>query len=99
MGEQQKAEREGPMKVKDLITLLQSCNGDDLVILAKDAEGNGFSPARQTTNDMYLAESTWSGEVRMRELTPEMEKQGYSEEDVGLPEDGFVNCVVLWPIN
>ena len=86
------------MKVGTLITLLQACNYDDIVILAKDTEGNGFSPLwKITTEDMYEAETTWSGQVKVRELTPELEKQGWTQEDVGDPE--AVNCVTIWPVN
>jgi len=31
------------MQVKDLIKLLQTCPQDRLVVMASDAEGNGFS--------------------------------------------------------
>ena len=87
------------MTVKQLIEALQTCNPDDLVVLARDAEGNSFSPVdRVLGDDMYEPESSWSGCIKLRELTPELEKQGYSEDDVGDPEEGAVNCVTLWPV-
>lgn len=87
------------MKVKELIEKLQQCNPDDLVILAKDIEGNGYSPAGTISEDMYTPESTWSGEVSLRELTSEDEEQGFTSEDVGSPEDGAVNCITIYPVN
>lgn len=87
------------MTIKELIKLLQDCDENDLVILAKDSVGNGFSPLSEISKDMYTPESTRSGEVSLRELTPEDEQKGYTQEDVGDPEKGAVNCVTLWPMN
>lgn len=38
-----------------------SVPGDTPVILGKDSEGNGFSPAYEAEVAMYAADSTWSG--------------------------------------
>lgn len=84
------------MKVKELKKLLENIDENRVVIMAKDGEGNGFSPlAGLDGGSSYLADSTWSGEVGFEKLTPELIKQGYSEADVikGKP------ALVLWPIN
>lgn len=84
------------MKVKELIEQLKECDPDSIVIMSEDGEGNGFSPLSEIDDSSnYLADSTWSGEVGLRELTPDLEVRGYSEEDI---LDGE-KCVVLWPIN
>jgi hypothetical protein len=88
------------MKVSELIAELQQCDPESLVVMSKDSEGNNFSPLAEIDGDsMYLADSTWSGDVHLRELTPELEEQGYSDDDVRTEEDGAVRCIVLWPTN
>jgi len=83
------------MTVKQLKEKLEKLNENDIVIMSKDAEGNGFSPLSDLSEDSYEETTTAYGEVGIRELTPELEKQGYSEEDLnnGKP------CVTLWPVN
>ena len=88
------------MKVKDLIQALAD-HPEAEVILSRDSEGNGFSPlAVADPGSMYRAESTWSGEVKMRPelLTKERRSTGYSEEDTATGP-GWVDAVVLWPTN
>lgn len=88
------------MTVKQLIGQLQECDPDDVVILSKDEEGNGFSPLAELGDGVYVPDSTWSGEVHLRELTPELIEQGYTDEDVRtVGEDGAMKCVTLWPTN
>lgn len=86
------------MKVKDLIKLLESQDQDRIVIVAKDSEGNDYSPLSCVETTAYLAETTYSGQVglELKDLTPEMIKEGFSEEDV--LSDG-VPALVLVPIN
>jgi len=36
---------------------------DRKVILQKDAEGNSFSPLYAASEEMYAAQSAWSGEI------------------------------------
>ncbi|MFD8902882.1 hypothetical protein [Streptomyces ardesiacus] len=43
--------------------------GDTIVILSKDAGGNGFSPLFEVDPSMYHAETEWSGERYMSEAT------------------------------
>lgn len=85
------------MTVKELIKELETCDPELPIILQKDAEGNGYSPLAGVDGEdsAYQADSTWNGEVGLRKLTPELEKQGYGEEDIMQGEP----CVVLWPVN
>lgn len=83
------------MTVAELITLLQSCPQDSIVICQADAEGNGYSPLSGIDSDCtYHAENTWSGDVQGTEDDPEDE---YEELDEDAPSG--VPCVVLFPIN
>lgn len=84
------------MKVRELKVLLNNFNDEDLVIIQKDTEGNGYSPLDYIWEGSYKPYYEWCGEVYIRELTPELVKHGYSEEDVC--EDGE-NCIVLCPMN
>lgn len=85
------------MKVKELIELLQQEDGEKEVIMSKDGEGNTFSPLADFGNtNTYVADSTWSGEMGFSELTPELIKDGYGEEDI--LTDG-VPALVLYPNN
>ena len=87
------------MKAKELIQKLSHCDPDDIVIMSRDGEGNGFSPLSDVeTNNVYIADSTWSGEIKLKELTPELKKQGYDVEDTDESGQG-VPCTVLWPTN
>lgn len=87
------------MTVKELRDCLDLYNDNDLVVMSKDAEGNGFSPLEQTVgNSLYTPESTWSGSVSIKELDDELKEQGYTEEDCYRDETSK-ECVVLWPVN
>jgi hypothetical protein len=85
------------MKVKELVKELQGMDQDALVVLQKDSEGNGYSPlSGADDSEHYVAESSWDGYVGPKELTKELEEEGYTEEDIA--SDG-VPCVVLYPVN
>ena len=84
------------MKVKDLLARLERENGEAIVILQKDGEGNGYSPLQGIANDCnYKADSTWSGEVGYKKLTPSLKKMGYTKEDCLEGED----AIILFPVN
>jgi hypothetical protein len=92
---------EGPnpgqtLTVRDMIAALQREDPDAIVVMAKDAEGNSYSPYRQLWAGVYQAETTWDGVVGFPALTNELRADGYTEEDV-LP-DG-IPAVILTPIN
>ena len=85
------------MNVGELKILLDKCDDNDLVILASDSEGNNYSPLAEDYGVYsYQPECSWSGGVSIRELTPELIEQGYTEED--LCESG-INAICLYPIN
>jgi hypothetical protein len=86
------------MTVRELRVLLANANDDDLVVLSKDAEGNGYSPLRGTWDAIYVPDSTYSGNVYMRELTTEDRVEGYTEEDLYEGDDGQP-ALVLTPVN
>ena len=85
------------MKVKDLIRELQLMDPEMEVIMQKDAEGNGYSPlAGADPNGIYIAETTWYGEVY---------DATWTAEDADMDEDLWEamlkkpRCVVLYPVN
>ena len=85
------------MKVKDLIRELQLMDPEMELIVQKDAEGNGYSPlAGADPNGIYIAETTWYGEVY---------DATWTAEDADMDEDLWEamlkkpRCVVLYPVN
>ena len=74
------------MKVKELILELQTVDPELLVILQKDAEGNGYSPLRGVDLVHYEAENTYSG-------------QAYGLDDPDAPAEICEHAIVLHPIN
>jgi len=87
------------MKISELIAQLkavQNVAGDVDVILSEDSEGNAYSPAGVTERGMYRPINSWSGEIGIRELTPELIEEGYGPDDI---LDGASEAVVIWPIN
>lgn len=87
------------MTVKELIEELSKLDGDREVILQKDSEGNGYSPLSGLDTAAYVPETTWYGEVRYEELTDELKRLGYAEEDCVEPGSDYTRAVVLWPVN
>ena len=78
------------MTVKELRKLLKNLDGDRLVVVSRDPEGNGYSPLFQIDeNAMYD-----DGEVGLEFLTEDLKKLHFSEEDI--MEDGE-KAIVLYP--
>jgi len=71
--------------VAELKRFLDTLNNDDLVIVARDSEGNSFSPLDVVERVYYRPETTYSGDCF-----------AFEESD---PLDGMEPAVVLWPIN
>jgi hypothetical protein len=73
------------MNVGQLREALKDMPDEFIVVLAKDAEGNNFSPLSDPEDAYYRAETTWYGEY-----------YGNLEdaEDVGAEP-----AVFLWPVN
>lgn len=87
------------MTLDDLRTQLQALahlSGDTLVVLAKDGEGNGFSPLAEAEPAMYAADTTWSGE---RYLTDEQRQATGEPDECSEPPDDAVPALFLWPVN
>ncbi len=71
------------MQVKELIELLQAQDPERQVILSKDTEGNGFSPAaNEYSVGWYEPETAWSGEF-----------------NENLYDENSTPALVLWPVN
>lgn len=75
------------INVGKLKEILAQLNDDDLVVLAKDGEGNGFSPLNDYSVDIYIATSTWSGERHPRTARTR------------IFTDKKQDCITLWPVN
>ena len=88
------------MKVKELIKMLKEEDPEREVIMSKDREGNDYSPLSDFGEGTYVPDSTWSGDIYIEELTEELEKEGFTEEDLGpLDIEGRVKALILYPIN
>lgn len=79
------------MTVRQLIEKLQKMEQNRIVVLAADPEGNHYDTLHDVQQMMYDDDE---GEVGYDKLTPELEKQGYGEEDL-MPNGK--KAVVLWP--
>lgn len=66
---------------------------DAIVVMSSDAEGNGYSPLSGAYEEMYLADSTYSGSCYSEEDLKDM-----AEDEEEIPEE-LEKCVVLTPIN
>lgn len=86
------------LTVGELKTLLSGFPDDYHVVLAKDEEGNGFSPLADGDAAFYEAENTWSGDAYFvvgDAFGLDEDAENYNDE---LPVES-ANCVVLWPTN
>lgn len=89
------------MNVGELRAALDKFEDDTPIVLAKDEEGNGFSPLAEAMPGMYEATSTWSGE---HYLSDEQRRETAANENAD-PDDyceapeSAVEAVFLWPIN
>lgn len=83
------------MKVKELVKRLQKCNPDDIVVLSRDAEGNGYFEARVIDEVVFAPEDA---EIYEHELTEELQVRGFTQEDVRQANgETYKNAVCLWP--
>ena len=83
------------MRVRELIQQLMELDLDDVVVLSRDAEGNGFEELSDVNGDMRFDRR--EGEIGHVRMTNALRAQGYSDEDVMEYTKGRVDCVVLWP--
>lgn len=85
------------MLVKDLIAALQGLPPDTEVILQRDSEGNGYSPlAAVDANCVYVADTTWHGEVYDLDLMADEHDLEWDEWERLKRKP---RCVVLAPVN
>lgn len=86
------------LTVGELADYLADQPRDRQIVMAKDAEGNGYSPLSAAEEAIYVPESTWSGEIYQ---TPEQIAASDDPEDEfdGSGEEGAVRVVLLGPVN
>ena len=86
------------MKISELKEVIKQFDDDMEVVLQKDSEGNGYSPLADVDGDaIYIAESTWEGDVYSAGWTADdacMEPDEWEEFKASNPK-----CVVLAPVN
>lgn len=86
------------MNAGELIAVLSEVHPETIVVMSRDSEGNGYSPLSEADDSSaYLADTTWSGDIAIRELDDDLRAQGFTEKDVA--GEDHVPCVVLWPVN
>ena len=79
------------LKKSDLIKMLNEIEGDPIIILSDDAEGNNLSPLSEDWFEGYYhAVNRWSGEVYDKESLDEIQICHSNE---------YIPCVVLYPRN
>ncbi len=83
----------GGIRVKHLIEALEELPPNSIVVLSKDAEGNAYRLLESIDLAMYHPEEK---EIGFAYISEEMRKEGYTDEDIAKPEDGYVSCIVLW---
>ena len=81
------------MTVDQLMDALSKLDGDTVVVLAKDEEGNGWSPLDELQVGVYQPETTWSGEFYEQDIIGDHD---YNQPDKG---DESFPAVCLWPVN
>lgn len=84
------------MTLAELRAQLDALNlpDDTIVILARDVEGNGYSPVASADDALYDAESPYSGQFY---ATAEMRAAEPDEWDEA--PDSATRAVFLWPTN
>lgn len=83
-------------ELRNRLAALDDLPDDTLVVLAKDGEGNGYSPLEALEEGRYLPENTWSGEHYM---TEEQRLAQSDPDDYDPAPEEAVQAVFLWPVN
>lgn len=83
------------MKVQDLIKKLQALDPEREIVMAKDAEGNDYTPLDGYWTGVYVPDTTWDGAVYC-ERKDGKPPEGYGEEDCYDGDDGLP-AVILTP--
>lgn len=95
-----KPQASGMSTAGELADYLAAQPRDRKVILRKDAEGNGHSPLTEAWEGLYVADTTYSGDVYpTAEDVAEWVAGGHgSEDDWTVPDEGE-RVIVLGPVN
>ncbi|MGW3932922.1 hypothetical protein ACWECC_33235 [Streptomyces microflavus] len=83
-------------ELRTALAKLDHLSGEAIVVLAKDSEGNAFSPLDEVDPSMYQAETEWSGERYMTETARQAKDD---PDDYAKAPDGAVLAIFLWPTN
>jgi hypothetical protein len=78
------------------VDLLNGVSPDAVVVLSSDGEGNSYDTAHSIATDMVFCREDYEGRIGYTELTPELEEDGFGEEDLIAPEIAEA-AVVIWP--
>lgn len=78
------------VNVRWLIRELSKLDPEAVVILQKDAEGNGYEPLAGADSNCVWTDN---GDVMPKTITASMANSGFTEEDLGKG----ITCVVLYP--
>ena len=84
--------------VAEMMDILSQMDPNAIVILARDAEGNGYYEFDSIDSDgtMYIPDRLGHGEIKYAVLTDEMKDNGYGSDDLAETGQG-IPCVVLYP--
>lgn len=74
------------MNIKELKEILDNYDDKTNIIMSKDGEGNAFSPLAGYGDGLYVADSTWSGDI-------------YNKDERDEAGDDAEAVIVLWPTN
>ena len=83
------------MTVAELRKVLEGAPDEAIVVMSRDAEGNGFSPLYEVERTMYFADSSYSGECF--ESISEAFECGVETNDPKIK--AHLNAICLWPTN
>ena len=94
----------GQLKALIAAAELRGATDDHIVVMAKDSEGNAFSPLYTLHEDgLYRPDSSYSGDMEwwdeddVEDLGPD--RLTWSEWYADARDRGGLPCIVLWPTN
>jgi len=79
------------MNVKELREILKNVDDDVEIVIAKDGEGNDFSPLSGMATGEYQMITTWYGDFFGSEII--------GDEDYGQPGPNTTKAICMWPVN
>jgi hypothetical protein len=79
------------LTVKEVLEQLSKMDPKRVVIMARDAEGNGFKPLHKIATGAY---NKHDDEIGLETLTPELQGRGFTQADV---MKGGKPALILWP--